>query len=223
METRRTVHRGPRKGSGTGGSHDWEALHMRSTDALAIIGIAGLLLSGVPAVADEEAHGISAMETFEVVQTGPRAYSARGSFIVATTADVVWQAIADYEAIPRVAPSVKVSRVISRDGGRVVVEQEAVAAALLFSKRVHLLLEIEETPPVAIRFRDVARREFTAYEGFWTLEDTVDGLRVSYGVDVQRGFSAPDFLARPFFRKQAESLMRAMRDDILRRAGASGS
>jgi hypothetical protein len=155
METRRTVHRGPRKGSGTGGSHDWEALHMRSTDALAIIGIAGLLLSGVPAVADEEAHGISAMETFEVVQTGPRAYSARGSFIVATTADVVWQAIADYEAIPRVAPSVKVSRVISRDGGRVVVEQEAVAAALLFSKRVHLLLEIEETPPVAIRFRDV--------------------------------------------------------------------
>jgi len=157
-------------------------------------------------------------ETFEVTQTGPRAYRARGSFIVEAPPAAAWDAIADYEGIPRVAPSVKVSRIVSRDGGRVVVEQEAVASLLFFSKRIHLLLEIEESPPGAITFRDVARREFTSYEGFWTIEESVEGLLVSYGIDVERGFSAPDFLARKLFRRQAESLMRVMRDDILRRA-----
>jgi len=116
---------------------------------------------------------------------------------------------------------VKVSRVLSREGGKVMVEQEAVASLLFFSKRIHLLLEIVESPPQEIRFRDIAGREFTSYEGFWTIEETAEGLRVSYGIDVERGFSAPGFLAKRFFRNQAESLMHVMREEILRRATAT--
>lgn len=188
--------------------------------ARALCLLAGALALALPAGADDRSAG-SSKETFEVVETGPRAYQARGSFVVAATAAAAWEAIADYAAIPRIAPSVKVSRIVSRDGGKVMVEQEAVAAFLFFSKRIHLLLEIVESPPGEVKFRDTARREFTHYEGFWTIEEAGDGVRVSYGIDVERGFSAPDFLAKRFFKKQAESLMDSMREEILRRAAAS--
>lgn len=181
----------------------------------------GLALAVSVAAADDSPHADAQQESFEVTETGPRSYRARGSFVIAAPATAAWEAIADYEAIPRVAPSVKVSRVLSRHEGKVVVEQEAVASFLFFSKRIHLLLEIVESPPGEIKFRDTAKREFTSYEGFWKIEETGGGLRVSYGIDVTRGFSAPDFLAKKFFRKQAESLMDSMRREILRRAAAA--
>jgi hypothetical protein len=183
------------------------------TSTAAAVILAGGLALAFPAAADER-------ESFEVVQSGPRAYRARGSFVVATPASAAWEAIADYDAIPRVAPSVRRSRVVRRAGDTVYVEQEGVASAFFFSKQLRLLLEVVERPPGKITFRDLAGRDFKSYEGFWTIEETPDGLRVSYGLDVERGFAAPDFIARPFFRKQAESLMTAMREEILRRAAS---
>jgi hypothetical protein len=180
--------------------------------------VAATLLAGGLALAPPAAAGA---DTFEVTQSGPRAYRARGSFVVPTTSAAAWAAIADYEGIPRVAPSVKSSRVVRRDRDTVIVEQEGVASVLFFSKRIRLLLEIVENPPREISFRDTDGRDFDSYEGFWTIEETPGGLRVSYGLDVERGFAAPDFLARPFFRKQAESLMGAMREEILRRSASA--
>jgi hypothetical protein len=197
----------------THASSDRGAWRTRPTQAVLAL-VALLSLTSPASPGDGELAG----ESFEVHQSGPRSYRARGSFVVEAPPAAAWEAIADYEGIPQVAPSVQVSRIVSREGNRVVVEQEASASLLFFSKRIHLLLEIEESPPSAIRFRDVARREFASYEGFWTIEEAIGGLRVSYGLDVERGFSAPDFLARKLFRQQAQSLMRIMRDDILRRA-----
>jgi ribosome-associated toxin RatA of RatAB toxin-antitoxin module len=181
--------------------------------ALAAALLAGGLGLGSPAAADDA--------PLEVVQVGPRTYRARGAFVVAASHEAAWEAITDYEGIPRLAPSMKSSRVLRRDGHKVLVEQEAVASAFFFTKQLRMLLEIAESPPRKLVFRDVARRDFARYEGFWTIDETPDGLRVSYGLDVERGFPAPDFLARPFLRTQGESLMRAMRDDILRRAASS--
>jgi hypothetical protein len=178
--------------------------------------LAAVLAFVLPAAADDDDE----WQSFEVEQVASGTYQARGTFVIAAPATAAFEAITDYEGIPRKAPSVKVSRVVSRDGSKVVVEQEIVAKALFFSKRIRLLLEIEETPLQKVEFRDTAEEDFDHYEGFWTIEEVSDSLRVSYGVDVKRGFSAPDFVARPFFRKQAESVMRTMREDILQRAAS---
>ena len=190
-----------------------EETHLRRT--LVAMLVLCLLPGSVPALDSD--HATSDESTFEVTETGPRAYRARGSFVVGASETAAWDAIADYEAIPRVASSVKISRVRSRDGNKVMVEQEAVASFLFFSKRTHLLLEVMENRPGEITFRDTAGREFKSYEGFWKIEKVAGGLRVSYGIDVERDFSAPDFLAKRYFRKQVESMMDAMRLEILRR------
>ena len=50
-------------------------------------------------------------------------------------------------------PDVRTSSVLERGDGRAVIEQEAVAHFMMFSKRVHLVLEVQEEAG-SIRFRD---------------------------------------------------------------------
>lgn len=189
-----------------------------------IVSLAAAIFAGGLALAsavsaDDDSDSSSTV--IEVVQSGPAAYSARGSFVIAAPVAAAWESITDYDAIPRLAPTVKLNRILNRDGNLAVVEQEVVASVLFFSKRVHLLLEITESPQHGVSFRDVSGIDFKSYVGFWKIEDFSDGLRVSYGLDLERGFSAPDFVARRFFRNQAESVMAAMREEILRRAAGA--
>ncbi|HET9886587.1 MAG TPA: SRPBCC family protein, partial [bacterium] len=167
--------------------------------ALAIIAAALAFASAAVAGDDEEN---SHLESFEVEQIGASSYRARSSFVIAASTEAGWEAITDYEGIPRLVPSAKVSRVMNRDGNDVIVEQQVVTSWLFFKKRVHLLLEIVETPLQEVAFRDKSGDDFKNYIGFWRLEETSDSLRVSYGLDLDRKFSAPDFIAKPLFRNQ---------------------
>jgi polyketide cyclase/dehydrase/lipid transport protein len=73
-------------------------------------------------------------------------YQVTAMFRVAQPASVAFAVLTDYEQIPRFMPDVRKSQILERREQTVVVDQEAVARLLLFSKRVHLVLEIEETP-----------------------------------------------------------------------------
>ena len=62
-------------------------------------------------------------------------------FLVDQPPSVVLAVLTDYEHIPRFMPDVRTSIVRSEAIGRAVVEQEAVSGVMMFSKRVHLVLE----------------------------------------------------------------------------------
>src|SRR5436190_11177165 len=86
-------------------------------------------------------------------------YSVAATFTSAQTPWLAVAALTDYAQIPRFMPEVRLSRVLERADDRAVVEQEAVARFMMFSKRVHLVLEIEEERGAAavirvIRFRN---------------------------------------------------------------------
>ena len=52
--------------------------------------------------------------------------------------------LTDYERIPQFMPDMEISRVLERTASGAVVEQEAVSRFMLFSKRVHLVLDVVE-------------------------------------------------------------------------------
>ena len=73
--------------------------------------------------------------------------------------------LTDYERFPGSCPTSSTSVVPQRDRATAsLVEQEAVSRLLMFSKRIHLLLEVHEHAD-ALRFRDRSGRSFTRYEG----------------------------------------------------------
>ena len=142
-------------------------------------------------------------------------YQVEGSFFVKADAALVWQVLTDYDHIPRFVSSMKESRVLSRDNGNLVLEQQAEGGFLFFTQRARLTLLVTETPESSITFQNTDFRDFDVYWGDWNLEPRADGVEVGYRVWVHPNFSAP--LAGDILHGSSKDLMEAVRREILNR------
>ena len=97
------------------------------------------------------------------------------------------------------------------------VEQEAVSRYLLFSKRVHLVLEVNEGAEV-IEFRDLCNTSFKRYEGAWTIAASGQETELRYVLTAQPAFGVPGFILRKLLDRDAREMIDALRAEISTRA-----
>src|SRR5713101_3625005 len=102
-----------------------------------------LLLLGSSAVAGESPTNVTVHEEKGV-------YTVVARFLVDQAPSVALIVLTDYEHIPRFMPGVRTSIVRERGAGWAVVEQEAESHLMMFSKRLHLVLQIDEQPDALI-------------------------------------------------------------------------
>jgi len=140
-------------------------------------------------------------------------YRIDAEFCVAQPAAIVLDVLSDYEAIPRFMPDVKSSRIIERADGRVLVEQEAVARLMMFSKKIHLLLEITQTPN-AISFRDRSRISFSDYEGGWRVAEGAGSASIRYQVLARPAFDVPEFVLKRLLKRDATRMIDNLRAEM---------
>lgn len=147
-------------------------------------------------------------------------YRVAAAFSVPEAPAIVLAMLTDYEQIPRFMPDVTSSQVLERAGGRALVAQEANPRVLMFSRRVHLVLDVEERPE-AIRFRDRCRKSFSHYEGAWQISETDDGgTAVTYELVMKPSFSVPGFAIRRLLRQDAARMIDRLETEIGSRAAA---
>lgn len=146
-------------------------------------------------------------------------YMVAARFTVPQAPAVVRSVLTDYANIPRFMPDVRTSRVLDRQEGHVRVEQEAVSKYLMFSKRVHLVLAVEEGADV-IRFRDQCNRSFAEYEGAWTIGDRAGGTELTYELTARPAFGVPGFVLRKLLDRDARVMIGRLRAEIGARAVA---
>jgi carbon monoxide dehydrogenase subunit G len=153
------------------------------------------------------------------VQERDGTYTVAARFHVPQLPEVVREVLTDYPSIPRFMPGVRTSKVLERDGGHARVEQEAVSKFMMFSKRVHLLLHVEEGAE-AIRFRDTGNRSFVHYEGAWTI--TRQGIQtvVAYELIARPAFSVPSLILRKLLDRDARLMIERLRGEIQARAAS---
>ena len=144
-------------------------------------------------------------------------YTVAAAFEVYQTPSFAHAALTDYAHIPRFMPEVQSSQVVERDGDRAVIAQEIVARFMLFSKRLHLLLEVREESG-AIRFRDRGGRSFARYEGMWTIAEHGGGTRLTYELTAQPRFDVPAGLLKRLFRRDATQMIARLTAEIAARA-----
>ena len=144
------------------------------------------------------------------------AYVVAASFTVPESAAAVREVLTDYGNIARFMPGVETSRVLDRADGLVHVEQEAVSKYLMFSKRVHLLLEVHEESN-AIRFRDRCNRSFELYEGAWTIAVGEGATEVTYELTAKPAFGVPGFVLRKLLDRDARAMIDGLRGEIAAR------
>ena len=121
--------------------------------------------------------------------------------------------LTDYEQIPRFMPDVRTSIVRERGAGRAVVEQEAVSGMMMFSKRVHLVLEIAEQPDALI-FRDRCGRSFVRYEGAWRLSHQDGRTAITYELTAEPSFDVPGFLLKRLLRRDSGEMIEHLRREV---------
>jgi ribosome-associated toxin RatA of RatAB toxin-antitoxin module len=144
-------------------------------------------------------------------------FNVTASFAVTESPDDVVAVLTDYERIPHYMPDMELSRVIERTSSGAVVEQQAVSKFMMFSKRIHLVLDIHEGPSV-IRFRDRCRRSFAAYEGSWIISQHDSLTVVDYQLSAKPSFEVPAFVLKRLLKRDAGQLVDRIKAEIAARA-----
>jgi carbon monoxide dehydrogenase subunit G len=152
----------------------------------------------------------------EVVE-GNGGYSVSAEFVVNEPAATVVSVLTDFERIPRFMPDVNVSRIVERTGNALVVEQEATAKFMMFSKKVHLVLDVNEDNGL-IRFRDRCGRSFSRYQGSWTVTDEDSRSVVVYRLDAKPNFDVPAFVLKRLLKRDAATMIERLQTEIAARA-----
>jgi carbon monoxide dehydrogenase subunit G len=170
-----------------------------------------LMLAGMIPVArlkatDDPASAVTVREERGV-------YSVAARFQVPQSPALALAVLTDYEHIPRFMPGVETSIVLERRTGLVVVEQEAVSHLMMFSKRVHLVLEVTEGADT-LRFRDRSGRSFARYEGSWQLCEENGQTVILYDLTAQPSFDVPQFLLRRLLKRDAGLMIAGLRREI---------
>ena len=168
-----------------------------------------LLLSG--AAAD------SAVAPHVTVTVSGGIYSVKARFEIPQTASIALAVLSDYEQIPRFMPDVRKSVIVERGLKRLLVEQEAVSQFMMFSKRVHLLLEVIEDGN-AIRFVDQSGKSFNSYEGSWVAEPRDGGTTITYELKARPGFDVPQFILKRLLKRDSGAMISRLRQEFAARA-----
>jgi hypothetical protein len=140
-------------------------------------------------------------------------YEISARFVVTQSPAAVLAVLTDYDNIARFMPDVRTSRVVERQQGSVRVEQETVSRFLLFSKRVHLVLDVEERAD-GIRFRNRCPQSFESYEGSWTIRPIAAGTEVSYALSARPAFSVPGPVIRKLLNRDSTIMIDRLRAEI---------
>lgn len=144
-------------------------------------------------------------------------YTVDASFGAAGPAATVIAVLTDYEQIPRFMPDVRRSNVIERADGLTVVEQEAVAKLMMFSKRIHLVLEVRERDGI-IRFRDRCGKSFALYEGGWTVAERDGQTAIGYQLTAKPSFDVPEFLLKRLLKRDALQMIERLQGEMATRS-----
>jgi ribosome-associated toxin RatA of RatAB toxin-antitoxin module len=143
-------------------------------------------------------------------------YRVAATFSVSEPGAVVMEVLADYDEIPRFMPDVRTSTVLQRHDNYAVVEQEAVAKFLMFSKRIHLVLEVHQAAG-SLRFRDRCGNSFSSYEGRWTVTELDDRTHVAYELTARPAFEVPEFLLRRLLKRDSTRMIQLLTVEIAAR------
>ncbi len=178
------------------------------------------VMAALVALAAAVAGAAESQPTSVTVREDRGVYRVAASFVTPQSGAAAHDVLTDYEAIPRFMPDVQSSRIVERGATSIVVEQEAVARVLFFSRRIHLLLDVQAEPG-RIRFRDRCGQSFTRYEGTWTVAERDGHAVITYELLARPAFGVPAFVLTRLLARDADRMIGRLRTEIAARAAGA--
>jgi hypothetical protein len=142
---------------------------------------------------------------------------------------VVWETLTDYPGLPRFVPGIRSVRVIEAhdDAGtqRLLIEQAGELRFLFFSRRVRVLLAVQQQPRSRVEARALPRpagdatdeAQLNQFEGTYTLVPIPGGVRLGYRASFTPAFALPPIIGPLAVRRTMQAQFEAMLAEIDRR------
>jgi ribosome-associated toxin RatA of RatAB toxin-antitoxin module len=144
-------------------------------------------------------------------------YTVTARFEIPQSAAAALAVLSDYEQIPRFMPEIRTSVVLSRSEGRILVEQEAISRFMMFSKKVHLLLDVTQDDS-SLRFVDRCGNSFTTYQGAWRATTSGGRTTVTYELTAKPAFDVPEFILKRLLKRDSVQMIDRLQREIAARA-----
>jgi hypothetical protein len=158
-----------------------------------------------------------------------------GSYRVDASADldadeaIVWGTLTDYEKLPQFVPGIRSVRVLATHDQagkqRLLIEQAGELRFLFFSRRVAVLLDVEQQPRTRVDARalprprgsDAGEESLHQFEGTYTLISIPGGVRLGYRAQFTPEFALPPVFGPLAVRLTMQAQFEAMLAEIARR------
>lgn len=127
--------------------------------------------------------------------------------------DIAWKVLSDYNRWAEFIPDMQVSRVVSRPGEPLLVEQRGVIPWMPNFPLV-VIASVQETPGKGLRFQRVAGN-IRAIEGEWRIQGRKK-IRLVYRSTVEPGFPLPPKMSTEIFKHDAKVKLEAMAQEMAR-------
>jgi ribosome-associated toxin RatA of RatAB toxin-antitoxin module len=131
---------------------------------------------------------------------------------------VIWATLTDYDRLPEFIPGLRKSKVISRRGTTVTVEQSGEARFLMFTFPIDVTLESIEHPPYSIQVRALSG-SLRHFEGAYQVDPQPKGGRVvlRWVGSIIPEVSLPPLIGEVVMRMRIEDQFTGMVREIERR------
>lgn len=133
----------------------------------------------------------------------------------------VWKVLTDYESMPDYVPDLESSKVVSRSGNRVIVEQFGIARFLFFQRPIHLVVQVREEAMSQIDI-GLVTGDMKTYACRWELAPVPDtgGTHITYTGKLVPKFYVPAMLGTKIIRADIERMMHAVLERLDQAPGA---
>lgn len=155
--------------------------------------------------------------TVRVVRDG-ETITVDAEMLVPVTPQEAWAVLADYEHFTDFVPNMQVSRIVSKAGEALRVEQKGRARYGLLSFAFESLREVELSPHEALKTRMI-KGNMKRMETLTRLVAEGGGTRILYHNEVVPDFWLPPLIGPAFIRHEVAEQFGAIIREMLRRSG----
>jgi len=130
---------------------------------------------------------------------------------------LAWEVLTRYDRYAEFVPDLRTSRIVERNGSSAIVEQSGVAGMFFYRFPMEVTLAITEEPFESVRCQSIAGN-FRELSGLYRLQPTPQGVKFLYSGRLVPNFRLPPLVGLPAVRGSVERQLRALVQEIERRA-----
>jgi ribosome-associated toxin RatA of RatAB toxin-antitoxin module len=146
-------------------------------------------------------------------------FEIQASGLVRATQQQTWAVLTDYTRLSEFVPGLQSSKLLSRSGDEVIIEQQGSIDFLFRQQAIHLVVRVTEHPFSRL---DVAlvKGDMKHYASRWKLEPAVaeGGTRIDYHGSMELNFFVPLVLGRILVQADVQKMLAAVVAEVERRS-----